>query len=57
MKARRWSVVLFDQLWKDELLMLVATYCPHTAFIDPLSAPDSSERESIELRALVFYDD
>ncbi|KAI0310447.1 hypothetical protein OF83DRAFT_1070509 [Amylostereum chailletii] len=34
----------------------VAIMTPHTAFEDPTSPPDAPKRESIELRALVFYD-
>ncbi|KIJ24358.1 hypothetical protein M422DRAFT_250330, partial [Sphaerobolus stellatus SS14] len=35
----------------------VARLTPHTAFVDPTSPKDAPLRESIELRALVFYDD
>ncbi|EIN11140.1 hypothetical protein PUNSTDRAFT_118676 [Punctularia strigosozonata HHB-11173 SS5] len=34
----------------------VAAFTPHTAFDDPSMPPDAPPRESIELRALVFYD-
>jgi len=34
----------------------VALYTPHTAFTDPTTPADAKPRESIELRALVFYD-
>jgi hypothetical protein len=34
----------------------VAVLTPHTAFEDPTTPPDAVKRESIELRALVFYD-
>lgn len=34
----------------------VAVLTPHTAFQDPTTPPDAPLRESIELRALVFYD-
>jgi len=34
----------------------VAILTPHTAFTDPTTPPDAPLRESIELRALVFYD-
>ncbi|KAL5521673.1 hypothetical protein ACEPAF_2421 [Sanghuangporus sanghuang] len=34
----------------------VAVLTPHTAFNDPTTPPDAPLRESIELRALVFYD-
>ncbi|EEB92672.1 hypothetical protein MPER_08785, partial [Moniliophthora perniciosa FA553] len=35
----------------------VAVFTPHTAFEDPTTPKGSPFRESIELRALVFYDD
>ncbi|EAU87020.1 hypothetical protein CC1G_08491 [Coprinopsis cinerea okayama7 len=34
----------------------VARFTPHTGFQDPATPPDAPLRESIELRALVFYD-
>jgi hypothetical protein len=34
----------------------VAVLTPHTAFEDPSTPKDAPLRESIELRALVFYD-
>ncbi|KAF5342838.1 hypothetical protein D9758_013370 [Tetrapyrgos nigripes] len=34
----------------------VAIMTPHTAFQDPTTPPDALPRESIEVRALVFYD-
>ncbi|QRV84342.1 hypothetical protein RhiJN_12358 [Ceratobasidium sp. AG-Ba] len=34
----------------------VATFTPHTAIEDPTTPPDAPGRQSIELRALVFYD-
>jgi len=34
----------------------VALCAPHTSFEDPTTPPDAPTRESIELRALVFYD-
>jgi hypothetical protein len=34
----------------------VATLTPHTAFVDPSTPADAPRRQSIELRALVFYD-
>ena len=34
----------------------VATFTPHTAIDDPTTPPDAPHRQSIELRALVFYD-
>jgi len=35
----------------------VAALTPHTAFIDPDTPPDAKGRESIEVRALVFYEE
>ena len=34
----------------------VALFSPHTGFQDPTTPADAPPRESIELRALVFYD-
>ncbi len=34
----------------------VAILTPHTSFNDPTTPADAPLRESIELRALVFYD-
>lgn len=34
----------------------VAVFTPHTGFQDPTAPEDTPFRESIELRALVFYD-
>ncbi|KAF8627560.1 hypothetical protein AX15_004366 [Amanita polypyramis BW_CC] len=34
----------------------VAIFTPHTAFIDPATPKGAAPRQSIELRALVFYD-
>lgn len=34
----------------------VARFTPHTAFEDPTTPADAPHRESIELRAMVFYD-
>jgi hypothetical protein len=34
----------------------VAIFTPHTGFFDPLTPADAPPRQSIELRALVFYD-
>lgn len=34
----------------------VAVFTPHTGFEDPTTPKDAPLRESIELRALVFYD-
>ncbi|KAF9047036.1 hypothetical protein BDZ89DRAFT_1127103 [Hymenopellis radicata] len=49
----------------DEIILLkcfdskpgVAPYTPHTAFIDPSAPADAPKRESIEVRALLFYDE
>ncbi|KAI6112232.1 hypothetical protein EDD16DRAFT_1603571 [Pisolithus croceorrhizus] len=35
----------------------VATFVAHTSFEDPKTPKDAPFRESIELRALVFYDE
>ncbi|GJJ11641.1 hypothetical protein Clacol_005877 [Clathrus columnatus] len=43
----------FDSLMDGKTAILT----PHTAFIDPTTPKDVPLRESIELRALVFYDD
>jgi hypothetical protein len=34
----------------------VSVFTPHTAFEDPNTPADALPRESIEVRALVFYD-
>jgi hypothetical protein len=34
----------------------IARLTPHTAFTDPTTPADAPARQSIELRALVFYD-
>ncbi|RXW11466.1 hypothetical protein EST38_g14389 [Candolleomyces aberdarensis] len=34
----------------------VAVFTPHTGFVDPSTPSDAPHRESIEVRALVFYD-
>ena len=34
----------------------VALCTPHTSFADPTAPKDAKPRESIEIRALVFYD-
>ncbi|KAG8752303.1 hypothetical protein FRC12_012039, partial [Ceratobasidium sp. 428] len=34
----------------------VATFTPHTAIEDPNTPPNAPDRQSIEIRALVFYD-
>ena len=55
----------FPRLGPDEAILIkgfdsaehVARFTPHSAFEDPTSRPDAPERESIEVRALVFYPD
>ncbi|KAI9436951.1 hypothetical protein H4582DRAFT_2058416 [Lactarius indigo] len=42
----------FDSVQDGSVAVLTA----HTAFEDPTTPPDAEKRESIELRALVFYD-
>jgi hypothetical protein len=34
----------------------IATVTPHSAFVDPNTPANAPRRQSIELRALVFYD-
>jgi len=34
----------------------IASYSPHTAFVDPQTSKDAPGRQSIEVRALVFYE-
>jgi hypothetical protein len=59
--AQRWSY--FPRMQTDEALLLkcfdsdqhVARFTAHTAFDDPTSPPDAPPRESIEVRALVFF--
>ena len=33
-----------------------ARFTPHTGFKDPTTSPDAKQRESVELRALVFWE-
>lgn len=47
------SVPSFDSIQDGS----VAAFTPHTAFADPTTPPGTPLRESIELRALVFYDE
>jgi hypothetical protein len=58
----RWSY--FPRLERDEAILLKcydskedgrARFSAHTAFDDPTSPPDAAPRESIEVRALVFW--
>ncbi|KAJ6555128.1 hypothetical protein DFH09DRAFT_1365821 [Mycena vulgaris] len=61
---QKWTY--FSGLAPDELILIkcsdslqdgsVALYTPHTAFKDPATPEGTPPRESIELRALVFYD-
>ena len=59
--AQRWY--WFPYLAPDEAILIkgydsaegVARFTPHSAFDDPYSRPDAPERESIETRALVIY--
>jgi hypothetical protein len=62
--AHRWFY--FPQLQPNEALFIKcfdsaddgrARFTAHTAFDDPTSPPDAPPRQSIELRALVFYAD
>jgi len=60
--AHQWHYVRGMQ--PDEFVLIkcfdskdgVAKFTPHTGFEDPTTPPDAPHRESIELRALVFYD-
>ena len=58
----RWSY--FPRLERDEVILLKcydskedgrARFTAHSAFDDPTSLPDAAPRESIEVRALVFW--
>ncbi|MEC9345012.1 MAG: CmcJ/NvfI family oxidoreductase [Pseudomonadota bacterium] len=60
----RW--VWFPDMTPDEVLLLKsydsardgrARFTPHTAFDDPASGPHSAPRESIEVRAFLFFDE
>lgn len=62
--GHRWTY--FRGMTPDELVLIkcfdsvqdgsVAVFTPHTGFEDPTTPKDAPPRESIELRALVFYD-
>lgn len=61
--SHRWWYV--PHMTPDELLLIKgydamadgrARFTPHTAFDDPTSPPDAPPRESIEIRALAFFD-
>jgi hypothetical protein len=54
----------YPRLKRDEALLIktydslengTARFSAHSAFEDPTSSPDASPRESIEVRALVFF--
>jgi len=58
----RWSY--FSRLERNEAILLKcydskedgrARFSAHSAFDDPTSPPDAAPRESIEVRALVFW--
>ncbi|GJJ11677.1 hypothetical protein Clacol_005913 [Clathrus columnatus] len=49
--------VVFIKCFDSRMDGKTAILTPHTAFIDPTTPKDALLRESIELRALVFYDD
>ncbi|KAF8518958.1 hypothetical protein BU17DRAFT_66125 [Hysterangium stoloniferum] len=52
--AHKWKYLrgIFDSKMDGSVAILT----PHTAFVDPTTPKDAPLRESIELRALVFYD-
>lgn len=61
--AHRW--VWFPDMGVDEVLFLKSydsatdgqsRFTPHTAFDDPATQPDAPARESIEVRAFLFFD-
>lgn len=39
---------------KDNDHSLTSTVCPHSAFLDPTAPEGSSQRESIEIKAIVI---
>lgn len=55
----------YPRMTKDECLIFKVydkmesgpRFVFHTAFTDPLTTPDSPQRESIEIRAVAFFDD
>ncbi|KAJ7653258.1 hypothetical protein DFH06DRAFT_1270177 [Mycena polygramma] len=53
---QKWTY--FSGVAPEELVLIkcVALFTPHTAFSDPATPEGAPPRESIELRALVFYD-
>ncbi|KDQ53893.1 hypothetical protein JAAARDRAFT_161223 [Jaapia argillacea MUCL 33604] len=61
--SHRWKYI--KGMTPDEFVLIkcfdskegVAAFVPHTGFEDPSTPPDAPPRESIELRALVFYDE
>merc|ERR1719478_1258699 len=54
----------YPRMTKDECLLFktydkketVPRFCFHTAFEDPLTPKDAPHRESIEIRAIAFFD-
>ncbi len=63
--------VYFKDMTPDEVMLIkcfdsfsevnggkkgIAAYTPHTAFVDPQTPTDAPGRQSIEVRALVFYE-
>jgi hypothetical protein len=60
--AQRWSY--FPAMQLDEAVLIkcydsqtdVARFTPHTAFADPTTPPGARPRESIEFRAIAFFD-
>jgi hypothetical protein len=61
--AHRWYY--YPQMEPDEILAFKiydskdssARRTPHSAFVDPTSSPDAPPRQSIEVRAIVFFPD
>lgn len=56
-RSMRPDEALFIKCFDSKMDGNTAILTPHTAFIDPTTPKDAPLRESIELRALVFYDD
>ncbi|KAF8584676.1 hypothetical protein K439DRAFT_1633390 [Ramaria rubella] len=64
-EAHRWKYVrglsveegVLIKCFDSQMNGSVAVLTPHTAFKDPTTPEDAPYRESIELRALVFYED
>ncbi|GJJ11697.1 hypothetical protein Clacol_005933 [Clathrus columnatus] len=55
-RGMRPDEVVFIKCFDSRMYGNTAILTPHTAFIDPTTPKDAPLRESIELRALVFYD-